>query len=85
MIAANDNEAALPSLASLELQEKPICLPETPKLLQITRKLGDGAQAKVYEAHYEGENNVNSFAVKTYSKQYAKLNDRVIEREFDIL
>ena len=51
----------------------------------MTRKLGDGAQAKVYEAHFEGENNVNSFAVKTFSSAYAKLNDGAISREFEIL
>ena len=38
------------------------------RMLTVSKKLGDGAQAKVYKAHFGGENIVNSFAVKVFNE-----------------
>ena len=47
--------------------------PEQVKLLIVSKKLGDGAEANVYEAHYEGDDNL--LAVKVY--KMASLRKRV--------
>ena len=80
----SDSKAALPSLDSLEISEGLSGKTEAPKEIEITKQLGDGAQATVYEAHYRGENNVNSFAVKVFNSSPVN-GDSAVEREFEIL
>ena len=46
--------------------------------------LGAGSQAKVYEAYFEGDNVVNSFAVKVFNEKTVGGKD-AIDREFEIL
>jgi hypothetical protein len=46
--------------------------------------LGAGCQAKVYEAHYQEDNVVNSFAIKVFNEKLFLLKD-VFEREYKIL
>ena len=80
----SDSKAALPSLESLEISEGSGEKTEAPKEIEITKQLGDGAQATVYEALFRGENSVNSFAVKVFNSQPVN-GDSVVEREFEIL
>ena len=80
-----DTQAALPSMEKLQISERSIQLDTSPKLLEVTRQLGDGAQAKVYEAHFENESIENSVAVKVFNNLTLGSTELAAEREFQIL
>ena len=80
-----DTQAALPSMEKLQISERSIQLESSPKLLEVTRQLGDGAQAKVYEAHFENESIENSVAVKVFNNLTLGSTELAAEREFQIL
>ena len=56
-----------------------------PRMLTVSKKLGDGAQAKVYKAHYEDDKVVNSFAVKLFNEGSLGNRNGAPEKEFAIL
>ena len=53
-------------------------------MIQATKLLGAGSQSKVYEAHFQEDNVVNSFAVKVFNEKYLADKD-IFDREYKIL
>ena len=80
-----DTQAALSSLENLKISEREVQQETTPKLVQVTRMLGDGAQAKVYEAHFEQDSQTDSFAVKVLNEFTRVGTEASAEREFQIM
>ena len=80
-----DTQAALSSLENLKISDREVKHELTSRLLKITRQLGDGAQAKVYEAHTEQDSQTESFAVKVFSDFRRVGTEASAEREFEIM
>ena len=68
------------------MNNKKAALEQTnPRMLTVSKKLGDGAQAKVYKAHFAEENIVNSFAVKVFDEGSLGNRNGAPEKEYAIL
>ena len=81
---SQDQAAALPE--TNRPKPEPIVVKTTENILLVSKKLGDGASAKVYKANYPESNcdNSDSIAVKHFNDSKENVNGAP-EKEFNIL
>ena len=78
-----DQAPALPETTEIVRESAP--QQNTTCRLIVSKKLGDGAQAKVYKAHIEGEDESASFAVKVFAEGSLGNANGAPEKEYEIL